>query len=123
MATITKTPSKTWKAAIRKRGWPATIKTFRTKRDAEDWARRTEDEMVRGVYIDRADANRMLLKTAIDRYLRDISSTKKPSTASAGSISFLPAGCLHPPFCPMVGPNLVERLRPCQMVGPFTYST
>jgi len=83
VATITKTPSKTWKAVIRKRGWPSTIKTFRTKRDAEDWARRTEDEMVRGVYIDRADAGRMLLKTAIDRYLREVSSTKKPSTASA----------------------------------------
>lgn len=39
---------------IRKRGWPTVIKTFLTKRDAEDWARRTEDEMVRGVYIDRA---------------------------------------------------------------------
>ena len=34
MATISKTPSNTWKALIRKRGWPTTIKTFRTKRDA-----------------------------------------------------------------------------------------
>ena len=54
MATIVKTPSGTWKAVIRKSGWPTTIKTFRTKRDAEDWARRTEDEMVRGAYIQRA---------------------------------------------------------------------
>ena len=49
VATITKTPSNTWKAVIRKRGWPVTIKTFPTKRDAADWARSTEDEMVRGV--------------------------------------------------------------------------
>lgn len=83
MATITKTPSATWKAIIRKRGWPTTIKTFRTKRDAQDWARRTEDEMVRGVYIDRASADRLLLKKAIDRYLNEVSSTKKASTASA----------------------------------------
>jgi len=41
------------------------IKTFRTKRDAQDWARRTEDEMVRGVYIDRAASERMLLKRAL----------------------------------------------------------
>jgi len=68
MATISKTPSKTWKAIIRKRGWPATIKTFRTKRDAEDWARRTGDEMVRGVYINRADADRLLLKQALDQH-------------------------------------------------------
>lgn len=50
MATFVKTPAGTWKGIIRKRGWPTTIKTFRTKRDATDWARRAEDEMVRGVY-------------------------------------------------------------------------
>jgi integrase len=83
VATITKTPSNTWKAVIRKRGWPTNIKTFRTKRDAEDWARRTEDDMVRGVYIDRAGSDRLLLKHALDRYLREVSSTKKPSTHSA----------------------------------------
>jgi hypothetical protein len=50
MATITKTPSGTWKAIVRKRGWPTQAKTFRLKRDAEDWGRRTEDEMVRGCW-------------------------------------------------------------------------
>ncbi|MFT4564633.1 MAG: hypothetical protein ACI9BW_004402 [Gammaproteobacteria bacterium] len=39
--------------------------------------------MVRGVFVDRADAGRMLLKTAIDRSLREVSSTKKLSTTSA----------------------------------------
>ena len=83
MPTITKTPSNTWKAIIRKRGWPTTIKTFRTKRDAQDWARRTEDDMVRGVYIDRAGSDRILLKDALDRYLREVSSTKRSTTAYA----------------------------------------
>jgi integrase len=83
VATITKTPSSTWKAVIRKRGWPTAVKTFRTKRDAQDWARRTEDEMVRGVYIDRASADRLLLRAALERYLREVSTTKKASTANA----------------------------------------
>ena len=83
MATITKTPSNTWKAMIRKRGWPTTIKTFRTKRDAQDWARRTEDDMVRGVHIDRAGSDRILLTHALDRYLREVSSTKRATTAYA----------------------------------------
>ncbi|MDE0250645.1 MAG: site-specific integrase [Gammaproteobacteria bacterium] len=83
MATIKKTPSNTWKAMIRKRGWPTTIKTFRTKRDAQDWARRTEDEMVRGVYIDRAGSDRLLLTQALDRYLREVSSIKRATTATA----------------------------------------
>ncbi len=72
MATIVKTSSGTWKALIRKTGWPATAKTFRTKRDAEDWARRTEDEMVRGVYIQRAPAERMTVEAALTRYLKEV---------------------------------------------------
>ena len=51
MPTIVKTDSGTWKAVIRKTGFPTTTKTFRLKRDAEDWARTTEDEMVRGMYV------------------------------------------------------------------------
>lgn len=80
MATIVKTPSGTWKALIRKTGWPTVAKTFRTKRDAEDWSRRTEDEMVRGVYIQRSGSERMTLEAALKRYLSDITPTKKPST-------------------------------------------
>lgn len=80
MATLVKTPSGTWKALIRKTGWPTVAKTFRTKRDAEDWSRRTEDEMVRGVYIQRSGSERMTLEAALTRYLADITPTKKPAT-------------------------------------------
>lgn len=80
MATIVKTPSGTWKAMIRKNGWPTSTKTFRTKRDAEDWSRRTEDEMVRGVFIERTPSEKMTIKTAMLRYVKEVVPTKKPST-------------------------------------------
>jgi integrase len=80
VATIVKTESGTWKALIRKTGWPSTAKTFRTKRDAEDWARRTEDEMVRGAYIQRAGADRLTVEDALVRYLAEITPTKRPSS-------------------------------------------
>lgn len=80
MATIVKSPAGTWKAVIRKAGWPTASKTFRTKRDAEDWARRTEDQMVRGVYIQRAPAERMSVETALKRYLKEVTPTKRQST-------------------------------------------
>lgn len=80
MATIVKTPSGTWKAVIRKRGWPTASKTFRTRRDAADWSRRAEDEMVRGVYIQRSPSERMTLEAALKRYLSEITPTKRPST-------------------------------------------
>jgi integrase len=86
MATVTKTPSGTWKAIIRKVGWPTTSKTFRTQRDAMDWSRRTEDEMVRGVYIQRGPSERLILNDALDRYLREVTPTKKPFT-QRGEIS------------------------------------
>ncbi|KVT40346.1 tyrosine-type recombinase/integrase [Burkholderia ubonensis] len=80
MAALTKTPSGTWKATIRRVGWPTAVKTFRTKRDAEDWARRTEDEMVRGVFIQRAPSEKTTVADALDRYEREIVPTKKTST-------------------------------------------
>lgn len=83
MATIVKTPAGTWKAVIRKNGWPTNAKTFRTKRDAEDWARRTEDEMVRGVYIQRSGSERLTLEKALERYLAEVTPSKKPTTRKA----------------------------------------
>jgi integrase len=90
VATITKTPSRTWKAIIRKRGWPITIKTFRTKRDAQDWARRIEDDMVRGAYIDRAPSENTTLKAALTRYLAEISPTKSPGSPRRETIRAKP---------------------------------
>lgn len=80
MALIAKTPSGTWKALIRKAGFKSTSKTFRTQRDAMDWARRTEDEMVRGVFIQRAPSERLIFNDAIDRYLKEVSVTKSSFT-------------------------------------------
>lgn len=80
MATIVKTPSGTWKAVIRKTGFPTTIKTFRLKKDAEDWARRSEDEMVRGLFVQRAPAERLTFEKAMRRYLAEVTPTKRPMT-------------------------------------------
>ena len=79
MATIVKTPSGTWKAVVRKQGWPIAAKTFRTKRDAEDRSRRAEDQMVHGFYIQRPPSGRMLFSAALDRYLDAVTANKKAS--------------------------------------------
>lgn len=81
MASVIKTASGTWKAYVRKQGFPPQIKTFRTKRDADDWARRVEDEIVRGVHIVRTSAEKMTISQALDRYLREVSPTKKTGAA------------------------------------------
>lgn len=86
MATIVKAPSGLWKAVIRKQGWPTTAKSFRTKRDAEDWSRRIEDSMVRGAYVERAPSERLTLSAAIDRYLAEVTPTKKATTQRAEKV-------------------------------------
>ncbi len=73
MATIVKAPSKAWKAVIRRKGWPTVSKSFRTRRDAEDWASLTEDEMIRGVHIKRSPSESMTIDapTGNDRSQKD----------------------------------------------------
>jgi len=87
MATIVSTPSGTHKALVRMKGWPTVSKTFRLKRDAVDWARRTEDEMVRGVYISRSGSESTTLQKALERYLAEVTPTKKPTTQRSESIT------------------------------------
>lgn len=82
MPTIVKTPSATWKAVIRMTGFPTCIKTFRLKKDAEDWARRVEDEMVRGLFVQRGPSERLTFEKAMARYLADVTPTKRPETQS-----------------------------------------
>ena len=95
MATIAKTPSGTWKAIVRKTGWPTTIKTFRLKKDAEDWARKAEDDMVRGVFIQRAPSERMTFEKAMERYLKDVTPLKRPSTQYAERMRSTPVSYTH----------------------------
>ena len=90
MATVVKIPSGTWKAIIRKQGWPTKAKTFRTKRDAEDWARRAEDGMVRGIYIERGTSERFTFAKALDRYLSEVTPTKRATTQRADRVKAAP---------------------------------
>jgi hypothetical protein len=69
------------------KGWPTVSKTFRLKHDAIDWARRTDDEMVRGVYISRSGSERMTLQNALQRYLEEVTPTKKPTTQRSEKIT------------------------------------
>jgi integrase len=80
MATFTKTPAGSWKAEIRLKGWPRVNKTFRTKRDAQDWARAKEDEMVQGSFITRDKSENTTIKSAFDRYVKEVVPTKKESS-------------------------------------------
>lgn len=112
MATIVRTPSETWKAVIRKQGWPTTAKTFRTQRDEKIWARRTEDEMARGVYIERGASERLTLGVALDRYLSEVTSTKKVMTQQTEIERAKPLRAFFSKYSlAAITPDLVARYR------------
>ena len=112
MTTIAKTPSGTWKALVRKRGYPAAIKTFRVKRDAEDWSRGVEDEMVRGIYIRRSNAERMTVAVALDRYKREVTPTKKATTQDREKGRYDTLRVFFGPYSlAAVTPDLVAKFR------------
>lgn len=54
-------------------------RSFAPRRDAAEWARRLEDEMARGTFLHRGEAERLTVVAALERYLREISPSKKPT--------------------------------------------
>ncbi|WP_342116511.1 site-specific integrase [Pseudoduganella sp. OTU4001] len=83
MATFVTTPHGKHKAIIRMAGWPIKTKTFQFKRDAKNWARDTEAEMVRGVYIERSVSEKLTIAKALEQYLAEVTPTKRPATQIA----------------------------------------
>ena len=71
-----------WQAHIRRRGYPAQVRTFDTKTEAEAWAAIIESEIARGVFVCRAEAERTTLAEALGRYEEEISPRKKATTAA-----------------------------------------
>ena len=61
-----------WRAEVRRRGCKPAYRTFDTKQQAQQWARRIESEMDSGLYFDRSESERTTLSQALERYRRDI---------------------------------------------------
>jgi integrase len=72
LAAFTQRDSGRWQAKVRREGWPDQSKTFRTKADAEAWARTIEREMDVDSFISRDDAERTTFAKAAERYELDV---------------------------------------------------
>lgn len=66
-----------WQAKIRKKGHQPQSRTFDKKVDAEAWARDIENKMDRGIFEDRREAETTTLRTALERYEREVTIKKK----------------------------------------------
>lgn len=71
MATITQRESGRWQAKVRRQGQSPLSRTFKTKTDAEAWARKLESEQERGVWRDNTEAEATTLAECLERYARE----------------------------------------------------
>jgi len=76
MATVEKR-GKFWRVKIRRRGYPEQTRSFDVKLHALRWAREIENEMDRGVFIDRTEAEKNTLGDVLSRYVREVTPTKR----------------------------------------------
>ena len=67
MASITKRGEEQFRALVRRKGYVLS-KTFYFKKDAEVWARKTESEIDRGIFVNTQEAERLTLSELINRY-------------------------------------------------------
>jgi integrase len=82
MATIRKRGDR-WHVQIRREGYPKQTCTKRTRAEAEKWARSIENEFDRGLNIDRGEAEKNTLLHLFQRYLAEITPSKKGAATEA----------------------------------------
>lgn len=69
--------SGTWQARVSRNGYPAEVRSFATRRDAQEWARQVEAAMDSGGFRSRSAADKMLLSDALQRYSEQVSPAKR----------------------------------------------
>lgn len=81
MATIRQKSPGQWHVQIRKKGFPNQTRTFRAKRDAQNWATNVEAEMYRGKFKDQRANKGTTFESLILHYLCEVTD-KRPSEGS-----------------------------------------
>lgn len=67
----------TWRAQVRRKGYPTLSATFDTKAEAQRWAAEVEGDMSRSRFVDMREAEQTTLEQALRRYQSEVSDHKK----------------------------------------------
>lgn len=66
-----------WQARVRRKGHADQTKSFLTRQDAERWARSTEVELDRGIFVDTRKAQATTFGELIERYIQEVLPLKR----------------------------------------------
>jgi integrase len=89
MATFRKMPSGSWQVRIRRNAIPPISKTFNSKAAARRWARQIEVQVDEGNFVDRSELDKTTLGDLIDRYLLEVTPSKKSSQSETKRLNYL----------------------------------
>lgn len=89
MANIRQLENGKWQVQVRRRGTKPAVRSFDTKTDATRWARQLESELDRGIFVDRSEAERTTVAALIDRYLVEVTPSKKSADRERRTLSAL----------------------------------
>jgi integrase len=122
MASIRRRGPAQYQVRVAKKGYPAQVRTLRTKLEAEEWALTTELEMAKGVFISKALAETMTLGDALGKYLRQITPHKKSADSEANLIRRLKKNYLAARSMDSVMPHDLAQYRDSRLevVSPRT---
>lgn len=67
----------TWQARVRRGGYPAEVKSFGTRTEAQKWARQMEASMDSGSFRSRSNIDKTPLFDVLQRYADEVSPTKR----------------------------------------------
>lgn len=102
MATIRQKGPGQWHVQIRRKGWPNQTGTFRTKVEAETWARDVESSMDKGVFIDRSRGHEETLADLIKVYRKEVTDKRPGEDLEKRRMPALTAFCvMKPPYARM----------------------
>jgi len=86
MATFRKRGER-WHCQVRKKGYEPQTKSFRTRAEAERWARLLESEMDGGGFVSRKEAESTTLLEALDRYEREVTLRKRGAVQERSTLA------------------------------------
>lgn len=88
-----------FQAQVRRKGYPTQTRTFESRRDAEDWAKKVELEMRQRTFVDRSEAERTTFGEILERYRLEVTPDKRGWRAENSRIQQLQR---HPLACRML---------------------